>query len=1100
VLLPYVPRLVADWIADEPDAQFRAVPGTMVFADLSGFTAMSERLSRLGRVGAEEVTDAIGGCFEELLAVAYDVGGGLLKFGGDALLLAFIGPDHCRRAVWAAGAMRARLREVGKLRTSAGNVTLRMSVGVHSGTFDCFLVGAPSRELLVTGPAASAVVAMEHDASAGQIVCSMDTMGALPPECAGVAVGEGVLLRRVPERPPTAAALRADDAYDIDMRAVIPSAVYEHVDAGGGTAEHRVVTIAFVHFDGLDARLAHDGPPATADALHELVTIVEDACIANDVALLTTDVDADGGKFVLAAGAPAVRGHDEARMLATVRRIVDAQPAIPVRVGVNRGAVFAGDVGPHYRRTYTVMGDAVNLAARLMAAAEPGTVVATADVLDRAPGFAAEALPPLRVKGKKAPIQAYVVGAHRAEAETADTTALAHLPLIGRDAEITRFEQLLAGARTGRGAFVRVVGPAGIGKSRLVHEVRDRAHDFKRVAITCEAYAVATPYATAGRLLSAALDVPVGTGADATLAVLRDTVSRYAPELVPWLPLIAPVVGADLQPTVEVSQLAPQFRAARAASATADLLAALMEQSTLIVIDDAEWMDEASREIVDAFGALVGDRSTLLVAVAREDTPQDASHADAIVVGPLPREDVEAALRAATEHDPMRPHEIAILAERSGGNPLFLAELWRAARSGDVSNDALPDSIETLITVQLDRLPPVLRRALGYAAVLGKSFDRADVEAVVADDDVMTADTWRALSDFFEYDGASRARFRHGLLRDAAYAKLPFRRRRELHERAARMLERRLGTRAEAEGELLSLHFIEAHAFADAWRYARVAADRAFAKYANVDAAVLYERALAAARRVDSVDETDVAAVRESLGDVHDRNGEYEMALVNFRAARKLIAGDPVREAELLMKEALAPQRIGRYADALRTIRKGLQRTEGIDGEPAARARAQLIVWYADVRQAQGRHREAIAWSERAIAEADTGGDLEAEAHARFVLDWAHSDLGELDRVVNLDRAHALYEQIGDLGGQGAVSNLEGACAYWRGDWNGAVACYGRAREEWGRAGASVDRANASATSPRCCANKVTSKKPRNLRSRRCACTVRPVIGSSSRG
>ncbi len=174
----------------------------MVFADLSGFTAMSERLSRHGRVGAEEVTDAIGACFAELLAVAYDAGGGLLKFGGDALLLAFRGDHHAHRAVWAAAAMRERLRKAGKLKTSAGNVTLRMSVGVHSGTFDCFLVGSPSRELLVIGPAASEVVAMEHGASVGQIVVS-------PDDCCHIARGlcGRPARRRVP--PPARAAAAA---------------------------------------------------------------------------------------------------------------------------------------------------------------------------------------------------------------------------------------------------------------------------------------------------------------------------------------------------------------------------------------------------------------------------------------------------------------------------------------------------------------------------------------------------------------------------------------------------------------------------------------------------------------------------------------------------------------------------------------------------------------------------------------------------------------------------------------------------------------------------------------------------------------------------
>src|SRR2546423_3515704 len=93
-LLPYVPRLVADWAQTRNDERWRPIEATMVFADLSGFTAMSERLSRLGRRGAEEVTDAIGGCFAELLAVAYGAGGGLLQVGGRALVLAVVRPDH----------------------------------------------------------------------------------------------------------------------------------------------------------------------------------------------------------------------------------------------------------------------------------------------------------------------------------------------------------------------------------------------------------------------------------------------------------------------------------------------------------------------------------------------------------------------------------------------------------------------------------------------------------------------------------------------------------------------------------------------------------------------------------------------------------------------------------------------------------------------------------------------------------------------------------------------------------------------------------------------------------------------------------------------
>ena len=158
---------------------------------------MSERLARHGKVGAEEVTDAIGTCFEALLEIAYQAGGGLLKFGGDALLLLFTGTGHAERAAGSALGMQTRLADVGRLDTSAGRVVLRMSAGVHTGSFQCFLVGDSHRELLLTGAAVSTLTDMEGAATAGQVVVSKATAASLPADVVGDAQGPGFRLRRV---------------------------------------------------------------------------------------------------------------------------------------------------------------------------------------------------------------------------------------------------------------------------------------------------------------------------------------------------------------------------------------------------------------------------------------------------------------------------------------------------------------------------------------------------------------------------------------------------------------------------------------------------------------------------------------------------------------------------------------------------------------------------------------------------------------------------------------------------------------------------------------------------------------------------------------
>src|SRR3954454_13010043 len=147
----YLPRVQLEWMSSAPEQRHRAMDGTLVFSDISGFTPLSERLARRGKVGAEELTDVLNEVFTGLLDVATSYGGDLLKFGGDALLLLFQGDDHAARACTAASALQTALRPYRRLRTVAGVVQLRMSVGVASGCVDLYLIGIRSKELFAFG-------------------------------------------------------------------------------------------------------------------------------------------------------------------------------------------------------------------------------------------------------------------------------------------------------------------------------------------------------------------------------------------------------------------------------------------------------------------------------------------------------------------------------------------------------------------------------------------------------------------------------------------------------------------------------------------------------------------------------------------------------------------------------------------------------------------------------------------------------------------------------------------------------------------------------------------------------------------------------------
>ena len=176
----YVARILQQHLIDDAHKQFWTSHGSAVFVDISGFTRLSERLARKGREGAEQISDAIGHSFESILEVAYDNGGSLLKFGGDALLLWFAAEDHVERACRAASQMRRVLRDVGRIDVPGAKVTLRMAQAVHSGEFHFFAVGTSHLELLPAGPGWSRLVAMEQAADAGEILLSAETAGLLP--------------------------------------------------------------------------------------------------------------------------------------------------------------------------------------------------------------------------------------------------------------------------------------------------------------------------------------------------------------------------------------------------------------------------------------------------------------------------------------------------------------------------------------------------------------------------------------------------------------------------------------------------------------------------------------------------------------------------------------------------------------------------------------------------------------------------------------------------------------------------------------------------------------------------------------------------------
>ena len=227
-------------------------------------------------------------------------------------------------------------------------------------------------------------------------------------------------------------------------------------------------------------------------------------------------------------------------MLRAMRAVLDAGSPLPLRIGVNWGRIFVGDFGPPYRRTYSVKGDAVNLAARLMAKAEPGQLLTTDDVLERSrTRFDALALEPFQAKGKAELVQAYVVGSPLGLKERS-----ASAPLVGREDELSVLIEALDMARHYEGRIVELVAEPGMGKSRLIEELRATAEGVAVRSVQCEEYESATPYFAYRDLLRDLVGATGEQDPDAVERRLRLRIETSAPHLEPWLPLLAVPFGS----------------------------------------------------------------------------------------------------------------------------------------------------------------------------------------------------------------------------------------------------------------------------------------------------------------------------------------------------------------------------------------------------------------------------------------------------------------------------------------------------------------------------------------------------------------------------
>lgn len=919
LLLPYLPPTLARSLLDRPDVgpAREVFPAAVLFADVSGFTALTEALSLRGAEGPEELTRLLNAYFGVMIEHVTAAGGEVVKFSGDALTALFLTNSEplshaARRALHAAEAMQAAMYQFNQIETSVGVIRLSMKIGIGAGTVYAFRVGGFFRrwEYVVAGDPLRQVAEAEHHAHPGDTILSPEAQAVIWPT-ALLAQPYPPLTLPTGERPDLTAAFGS----------YIPAAVRGWINSGLGDwiAVLRAMSVLFVGISGLE----YDQPVA----LNQVQTFLHDvqsAVYRYEGSINKLVVDDKGTVLMVLFGAPPFAHVDDPsraiRCALDLRSVADKHQ-LRMAIGVATGPVFAGPVGSPARREYTAIGDTVNLAARLMGATASGAIrcnTATARSAGHEINFTP--LPPISVKGKAEPVTSFQPTGLRT-AFTLDEM------LVNRSYERGRISHAVAETAQGRPRILIIIGETGMGKSRLLDSIERKSGNYQMRClrgdgILIELHVPYRPWIAIFRRMFA-LDTTLPLPAQQAHVAAR--VARLSPTLSDRLALLNELLGLRFEPTPAIAAMSTS---ARFESRTELLIEILRQQATqlplVLLIDDAQWVDSLSWQLIQAVAqTLSAARLPLLLVLGmrpfeKADLPIDITQlralpeAEELQLKPFTPQDTInlVALRLGVATDQLPPAILQPIIERVGGNPFFTEALTLALRDSgliriehetgvpphcelatsiDRIERALPATVQGAVLARIDPLDPENQIILKAAAVLGLHFEVAPLLAALADTPSVTAAALqRHLAqaealDLIVADSPVTAQsyyFCQSMIHDVIYTTLAFQQRRALHRKAAHWYaeQRNAAAPLHTSYVVCAYHWEHAGEFGHALENLARAGDAALAVSALHEARKLFEQALALLNQHTPTDHAAKISLTRRLGMVCWQMGDYRAA------------------------------------------------------------------------------------------------------------------------------------------------------------------------------------------------------------------------------
>jgi len=1083
--------------------------GAALFADISGFTPLTEALMlELGaQRAAEELTIHLNRVFDAVIKELHRFGSCVISFGGDAITCWF-DQDDGLRATTCALSLQEVMTQFKQVRvptqktgTLGSYISLTIKTAVVTGPALRFVVGDPEIQLIdvLAGTTLDHLIAAEHHALKGEVVIDGQTAQSLGKQLIPAEWREDLetgekfcvvkgLVSPAPEQPfkPVPTTSLAEES----LKSWLLPPVYERLRQGQGEflAELRPVLVLFLNFAGID----YDHDDEAKEKLDAFIRWVQKV-LAHYESYLLQLILGDKGSYLYAAfGAPIAHEDDAVRAVSAAIDLHIPPPELAyiqnVKIGITQGRLRTGSYGGSLRRTYGVMGDDVNLASRLMLAASPGQILVN-QVVKQGTGstFTWEDLQPIRAKGKTEPIAVSSPLGMRARQTLRLQVPVYALPMVGREQEMSLCDSKLEQALAGHGQLLGITGEAGLGKTRLVAEIIRRATHHHMICFggECESYATDTSYLVWQSIWRGLFDVNPLDPLSEQVDDLQNRLNLIAPDLAQRLPLVGKVLNLPIPDNDLTSALDAKLRKTSLETLLVDYLRfQAHQQPVMLVLEDCQWMDPLSHDLLEVVGRVIYDIPVLIVVVLRPpellrlQKPRVSNLANytEILVREFTPEQAKKLIvlklsQYGIEEDQIPKELVTRITTQAEGNPFYVEELLNYLHDQGVDpQDSqaltqldLPTSVHSLILSRLDQLSDKQQITLKVASIIGRIFratllwgtypELGEPERVQADLE-MLCQMQLTIQDTKEQELTYF--FKQIVTQQVAYENLPFATRIALHGQLALYIERNYSQTVDQYVNILAYHFFKGEIWEKALQYNLGAARRAQQEFANEAATAFCQFALAAAEHLEAATETrgDILTVHEILGEVYMLIGQYDKALLHYGIAHSFL----VDHAEVLnQKEYLAKicrktaevyERRSEYEVAFEWLEKGLGHLT--PNEPKLEA---IDIFYlgSALYYRQMKYDEAISWSQRCLNLASMVKNHEVQktiARTYYLLGSIYWRRGDISQSIDLcNKSIGIFQEIDDIVGQARAYNNLGIAYSEIGDMAQASQAYHKSLE-----------------------------------------------------